>query len=126
MRDRGHFSKEDRRAIQAEIFERIGSLTRLKTLYMFSHSDLRGNGSYGVLNFVLGCGLNCLKDLRQLESVDFSLTHQQVSEREIQWMLSNWPRLALLPGMLHPLEADFKGVVRPPWSVAEWQTEPGL
>ncbi|GJJ72726.1 hypothetical protein EMPS_05084 [Entomortierella parvispora] len=97
----GEFSYGERCVAQAEIIERIGSLTRLKTLRMFGHDGINMPGCYRYLNFGLDSGLDYLKNLKQLKSIDFSHTPQQLGEREIRWMLSNWPRLEILTGTLH-------------------------
>jgi len=57
------------------------------------------------LQFNLGYGLSTLSRLKQLQKVDLAKSEQHMSEKDIDWMLDNWPLLRYLDGRLNPVQA---------------------
>ncbi|KAG0052063.1 hypothetical protein BGZ83_003047 [Gryganskiella cystojenkinii] len=101
------------RALQRLVFERLGSLRSLRSLDLSQPSDsewrYRSMRNTQSISLKLGArggddagGLELLKDLSQLEGLYFLDVPQELSQREILWMVEHWPNLQHVFGEFHP------------------------
>ncbi|KAG0260011.1 hypothetical protein BG011_002181 [Mortierella polycephala] len=90
-------------SLQQSVFLQLGRLHELETLSL-GHCVLwmYENGfSHHGLNFTLEAGLSKLSGLHKLEELNIEGIYQQMTERDVVWMLDHWPRLRVVEGELH-------------------------
>ncbi|KAG0060487.1 hypothetical protein BGZ89_012233 [Linnemannia elongata] len=79
-----------------QVYSRLASLTRLKTLVLWLDPVLEGAGS---LEFTLETGMGQLSTLTRLEVFGFDGMTSRVGPAELTWIAQSWPRLCLLYGL---------------------------
>ncbi|KAF9549233.1 hypothetical protein EC957_004533 [Mortierella hygrophila] len=91
------------RSLQHRLFHQLGRLSQLQQLSL-GHCILwmyeNGNSHHG-LDFTLDAGLAKLSGLKKLEELNLEGIYQRMGERDVEWMLENWPRLRVIEGELH-------------------------
>ncbi|KAF9189512.1 hypothetical protein BGZ51_009491 [Haplosporangium sp. Z 767] len=90
-------------SLQQSVFLQLGRLHELETLSL-GHCVLwmYENGfSHHGLNFTIEAGLSKLSELHKLEELNIEGIYQQMTERDVKWMLDHWPRLRVVEGELH-------------------------
>ncbi|KAG0330577.1 hypothetical protein BGZ99_000048 [Dissophora globulifera] len=105
------------RNIQRQVLQRIGQQTNLKKLVIGGMATTPATGSFGhqrnCLEMTLESGLDELVHLRNLEELDFHHMDHRAGIPELEWMVTNLPRLRTLIGMLDTL-------IPPSNEVREW------
>lgn len=90
---------------QRLVFSRISSLTALERL-LIARIPTRGNSiasrseSLHSLHLRLSCGLGTLLPLKRLKVLNFVDVEQVLDKEIVQWMISSWPNLNCIQGML--------------------------
>ncbi|KAG0276470.1 hypothetical protein BGZ95_007495 [Linnemannia exigua] len=51
------------------------------------------------MDFSLSCGLNLLGRLKQLRKLQVSMREIKVGQREMEWIVDNWPKLTVVAGL---------------------------
>ncbi|KAG0070694.1 hypothetical protein BGZ89_012701 [Linnemannia elongata] len=91
------------RSLQHRLFHQLGRLSQLQHLSL-GHCILwmyeNGYSHHG-LDFTLDAGLAKLSGLKKLEELNLEGIYQRMGERDVEWMLENWPRLRVVEGGLH-------------------------
>ncbi|KAG0069661.1 hypothetical protein BGZ90_000134 [Linnemannia elongata] len=91
------------RSLQHRLFHQLGRLSQLQHLSL-GHCILwmyeNGYSHHG-LDFTLDAGLAKLSGLKKLEELNLEGIYQRMGERDVEWMLENWPRLRVVEGELH-------------------------
>lgn len=91
------------RSLQHRLFHQLGRLSQLQHLSL-GHCILwmyeNGYSHHG-LDFTLDAGLENLSGLKKLEELNLEGIYQRMGERDVEWMLENWPRLRVVEGELH-------------------------
>ncbi|KAG9062340.1 hypothetical protein KI688_005255 [Linnemannia hyalina] len=89
------------------VFTRLATLSALERL-LISRVLTRGNSAISrqenlhSLNLRLSCGLDALSTLKQLKVLNFVDVEQVLDKDSVQWMISSWPNLGCVQGMLAP------------------------
>jgi len=115
----GDGSKQDME-MQWEIFGQLAKLERLVYLSIGGRSSSYGNlqrllapssgssisgnmgrGDEGGLEMSLRAGLGRLATLRHLRMLRFTGLEQQMTQEDVEWMITNLPELKVIQGMLH-------------------------
>ncbi|KAF9145667.1 hypothetical protein BGX30_007505 [Mortierella sp. GBA39] len=91
------------RSLQHRLFHQLGRLSQLQQLSL-GHCVLwmyeNGYSHHG-LDFTLDAGLAKLSGLKKLEELNLEGIYQRMGEKDVEWMLENWPRLRVVEGELH-------------------------
>ncbi|KAG9064742.1 hypothetical protein KI688_003001 [Linnemannia hyalina] len=91
------------RSLQHRLFNQLGRLSQLQQLSL-GHCVLwmyeNGYSHHG-LDFTLDAGLAKLSGLKKLEELNLEGIYQKMGERDMEWMLENWPKLRVVEGELH-------------------------
>lgn len=91
------------RSLQHRLFHQLGRLSRLQQLSL-GHCILwmyeNGYSHHG-LDFTLDAGLANLSGLKKLEELNLEGIYQRMGQKDVEWMLENWPRLRVVEGELH-------------------------
>jgi hypothetical protein len=77
---------------QPRVFEKLATLTKLKTLCL---DGVTGRGVQHLrfretVDLRLEVGLGQLSTLQSLRKISFGYTHQRMGEQEIRWMVDHW------------------------------------
>ncbi|KAK3811083.1 MAG: hypothetical protein J3Q66DRAFT_58648 [Benniella sp.] len=83
------------REIQSQVYERLGRLTHLKTLWLGDHL---GAFQRDCLEMSLESGLDKLSGLKSLKKLSVGKMATKIGIQEIRWMVENWPKLSVLYG----------------------------
>ncbi|KAF9543735.1 hypothetical protein EC957_000514 [Mortierella hygrophila] len=89
------------------VFARLATLPALERL-LISRVPTRGNNAISrkenahSLNLRLSCGLDTLSTLKKLKVLNFVDVEQVLDKDSVQWMISSWPNLGCVQGMLAP------------------------
>ncbi|KAF9905972.1 hypothetical protein EC991_001131 [Linnemannia zychae] len=93
------------------VFERLGKLTELveldTSLPYYGHGDMtyymlsnRYNSPYWTLEYQIPFGLDQLAGLKKLERLNISNNHQRINQKDLLWMIENWPNFKIFTGEL--------------------------
>ncbi|KAG0229387.1 hypothetical protein B0O80DRAFT_497541 [Mortierella sp. GBAus27b] len=98
-----------RQEIQSLMYERLGRLTNLETLWL-GHDpmfDFRESWYYfqifqsDCLKVSLECGLEKLSGLKRMKELGVSCMDHSARLEDVQWMLDHWPKLRACRGLNH-------------------------
>jgi len=84
------------RKIQSQVYNRLGRLTSLETLWL---EDISGTYRYDCLEMSLASGLDELFGLKSLQELNVEKMATKIGIEEIQWMAENWPKLRVICGI---------------------------
>ncbi|KAG0246312.1 hypothetical protein B0O80DRAFT_86357 [Mortierella sp. GBAus27b] len=102
------------RDIQGRVYDRLGRLVNLETLWLKDTSN-RENGIFGpflgcpqtdCLEMSLESGLWKMSGLKALRELNVASMRTRIGVKEVQWMTEHWPKLRLIYGIQFDHEAE--------------------
>ena len=86
---------------QTMLLDRIAGLICLETLDLRGPAWQNNESNLQALIFRLDCGLDRLRPLQNLTTLDLGIMIQDWTEKDVEWIVENWPRLRRLRGVRH-------------------------
>lgn len=84
--------------IQNRVYARLARLTNLEALWL-GDNDRRQKAD-SCLEMSLESGLSRLSVLKALKELSISSMRTRIGEKEVQWMVEQWPKLCIIFGLL--------------------------